>query len=224
MLCLPSIRYAHWKSLPVHRAFGLLRTRPTRIPVRGGSLTCWESFCSIPIGQFGLQSPVHGFDSRLRFPTFPRQGKLPSWAFSSWLPGLASRCFAHSLRAAPDQPRRTNKEKRPFQEGHHRLQGGRSGPRRLDDLGGLDEDFTACDTGIPNQFFRAYHAAHGQGGTNAKQRNLSAVARPPEESSYPCGLGICGTADGLQVTQDCFSVISPGNLAVGFSREGRGCR
>ena len=34
-----------WKSLPVHRAFGLLRTRPTRIPVRGGSLTCWEFLC-----------------------------------------------------------------------------------------------------------------------------------------------------------------------------------
>jgi site-specific recombinase XerD len=37
---------------------------------------------------------------------------------------------------------------------------------------GLDEDFTACDTGVLNRFFRDYHSAHGQGGTNTKQRNL----------------------------------------------------
>jgi integrase/recombinase XerD len=37
---------------------------------------------------------------------------------------------------------------------------------------GLDGDFTACDTGVLNRFFRDYRAVHGQGGTNTKQRNL----------------------------------------------------
>ena len=37
---------------------------------------------------------------------------------------------------------------------------------------GIEADFTACDTKALNRFFAAYHAAHGQGGTNTKQRNL----------------------------------------------------
>ena len=37
---------------------------------------------------------------------------------------------------------------------------------------GIDADFTACDTELLNRFFAAYFAAHGQGGTNTKQRNL----------------------------------------------------
>jgi hypothetical protein len=37
---------------------------------------------------------------------------------------------------------------------------------------GIEEDFTACDTAMLNRFFAAYFAAHGQGGTNTKQRNL----------------------------------------------------
>jgi integrase/recombinase XerD len=36
----------------------------------------------------------------------------------------------------------------------------------------IEGDFTACDTGLLNRFFRDYHATHGQGGTNTKQRNL----------------------------------------------------
>ena len=36
----------------------------------------------------------------------------------------------------------------------------------------IDGDFTACDTKTLNRFFAAYFAAHGQGGTNTKQRNL----------------------------------------------------
>ena len=36
----------------------------------------------------------------------------------------------------------------------------------------IEEDFTACDTAMLNRFFAAYYAAHGQGGTNTKQRNL----------------------------------------------------
>jgi integrase/recombinase XerD len=37
---------------------------------------------------------------------------------------------------------------------------------------GLEADFTRCDTAALNRFFRAYLAAHSQGGTNTKQRNL----------------------------------------------------
>jgi integrase/recombinase XerD len=36
----------------------------------------------------------------------------------------------------------------------------------------VDGDFTVCDTKMLNRFFAAYHDAHGQGGTNTKQRNL----------------------------------------------------
>jgi site-specific recombinase XerD len=36
----------------------------------------------------------------------------------------------------------------------------------------IEEDFTACDTAMLNRFFAAYFAAHSQGGTNTKQRNL----------------------------------------------------
>lgn len=36
----------------------------------------------------------------------------------------------------------------------------------------VDGDFTVCDTKLLNRFFAAYHDAHGQGGTNTKQRNL----------------------------------------------------
>lgn len=37
---------------------------------------------------------------------------------------------------------------------------------------GIDGDFTACDTVMLNRFFATYFRAHGQGGTNTKQRNL----------------------------------------------------
>jgi integrase/recombinase XerD len=37
---------------------------------------------------------------------------------------------------------------------------------------GNDGDFTACDTALLNEFFAAYFAGHGQGGTNTRQRNL----------------------------------------------------
>jgi hypothetical protein len=46
-------------------------------------------------------------------------------------------------------------------------------------------------------------------------------SRPEENSSLRCELDLCGTADGRQATQDCFSVISPGNLATGSSKEGK---
>jgi hypothetical protein len=36
----------------------------------------------------------------------------------------------------------------------------------------IDADFTACGTAMLNRFFATYFAAHGQGGTNTKQRNL----------------------------------------------------
>jgi site-specific recombinase XerD len=37
---------------------------------------------------------------------------------------------------------------------------------------GLEADFTGCDTAALNRFSRAYLAAHSQGRTNTKQRNL----------------------------------------------------
>jgi site-specific recombinase XerD len=37
---------------------------------------------------------------------------------------------------------------------------------------GIEAEFTGCGTATLNRFFAAYHAAHGQGGTNTKQRNL----------------------------------------------------
>jgi integrase/recombinase XerD len=68
---------------------------------------------------------------------------------------------------------RTNQEKRPFQQ--ETITAYKVAARALDawmTSAGLDGDFTACDTGVLNRFFRDYHAAHGQGGTNTKQRNL----------------------------------------------------
>jgi integrase/recombinase XerD len=68
---------------------------------------------------------------------------------------------------------RTSKEKRPFQE--ETITAYQVTARALDawmTSAGLDGDFTACDTGVLNRFFRDYRATHGQGGTNTKQRNL----------------------------------------------------
>jgi hypothetical protein len=68
---------------------------------------------------------------------------------------------------------RTNQEKRPFQQ--ETITAYKVAARALDAWmasQGLEEDFTACDTGVINRFFRDYHAGHGQGGTNTKQRNL----------------------------------------------------
>jgi hypothetical protein len=69
---------------------------------------------------------------------------------------------------------RTNQEKRPFQE--ETITAYKVAARALDawmTASGLDGDFTACDTGVLNRFFRDYHAAHGQGGTNNQ------AAQPP---------------------------------------------
>jgi len=68
---------------------------------------------------------------------------------------------------------RTNQEKRPFQE--ETITAYKVAGRALDawmTASGLDGDYTTCDTEVLNRFFRDYHAAHGQGGTNTKQRNL----------------------------------------------------
>jgi site-specific recombinase XerD len=68
---------------------------------------------------------------------------------------------------------RTNQEKRPFQE--ETITAYKVAARALDawmTTSEMDGDFTVCDTGLLNRFFRDYHAAHGQGGTNTKQRNL----------------------------------------------------
>ena len=67
----------------------------------------------------------------------------------------------------------TNKQHRPFQEetivAYCRAASALS--TWLDEVD-LKVDFTGCDTAVLNRFFRAYHSAHSQGGTNTKQRNL----------------------------------------------------
>ena len=68
---------------------------------------------------------------------------------------------------------RTNKHKRPYQE--ETITAYKVAARALSAwMTGKDieEDFTACDTPVLNRFFRDYQAAHGQSGTNTKQRNL----------------------------------------------------
>ncbi|HTU76972.1 MAG TPA: hypothetical protein VMG38_25970 [Trebonia sp.] len=67
----------------------------------------------------------------------------------------------------------TNKQRRPFQE--ETILAYRRAALVLSawmDEVGLEVDFTGCDTAVLNRFFRAYHSAHSQGGTNTKQRNL----------------------------------------------------
>jgi hypothetical protein len=69
---------------------------------------------------------------------------------------------------------RTNKEKRPFQD--ETIAAYQVAARALNawmTSAGLDGDFTACDTGVLNRFFRDYRASHGQGGTNTKQRTCA---------------------------------------------------
>lgn len=68
---------------------------------------------------------------------------------------------------------RTNQEKRPFQD--ETITAYKVAARALDAWmakEGMEGDFTACDAGVLNRFFRDYHATHSQGGTNTKQRNL----------------------------------------------------
>ena len=75
--------------------------------------------------------------------------------------------FAEWLRT------QTNKHKRPFQE--QTILGYSEAARVLDRwMAGhsVDGDFTACDVPMLNEFFADYHAGHGQGGTNNRQRNL----------------------------------------------------
>jgi integrase/recombinase XerD len=67
----------------------------------------------------------------------------------------------------------TNKQRRPFQE--ETVQAYTAAALTLSawmEAEGVSGDFTACDTGVLNRFFRWYYEAHSQGGTNTKQRNL----------------------------------------------------
>ena len=75
--------------------------------------------------------------------------------------------YCQSLRA------RTNRKGRPFQDGT--VSAYRDAVIALDawmTSTGLEADFTGCDTAVLNRFFADYLAAHGQSGTNTKQRNL----------------------------------------------------
>jgi len=68
---------------------------------------------------------------------------------------------------------RTNQEKRPFHE--ETVVAYAKAARALDTwmtAQCIEGDFTACDTGMLNLFFRDYHVGHSRGGTNTKQRNL----------------------------------------------------
>jgi hypothetical protein len=68
---------------------------------------------------------------------------------------------------------RTNKHHRPFQP--DTILAYTETARVLDrwmSEQGIDGDFTTCDTAMLNRFFGDYIAAHGQGGTNTRQRNL----------------------------------------------------
>jgi site-specific recombinase XerD len=69
---------------------------------------------------------------------------------------------------------RTNKHDRPFQE--DTITAYRDAARALHRWMSeheVEEDFTACDTGLLNRFFAGYLASHCQTGTNTVQRNLS---------------------------------------------------
>jgi integrase/recombinase XerD len=51
---------------------------------------------------------------------------------------------------------------------------------------GIDGDFTTVDTAMLNRYFRDYHQRHGQGGTNAQQRNLLPLFKfLQEEHGHP---------------------------------------
>jgi integrase/recombinase XerD len=67
----------------------------------------------------------------------------------------------------------TNRQRRPFQE--ETIQTYTAAALTLSawmEAEAISGDFTACDTGMLNRFFRRYYEAHSQGGTNTKQRNL----------------------------------------------------
>jgi integrase/recombinase XerD len=51
---------------------------------------------------------------------------------------------------------------------------------------GIDGDFTTVDTAMLNRYFRDYYQRHGQGGTNAQQRNLLPLFKfLQEEHGHP---------------------------------------
>jgi hypothetical protein len=55
---------------------------------------------------------------------------------------------------------------------------------------GIEGDSTVVDTAMLNRYFRDYHREHGQGGTNAQQRNLLPLLNSSRKSmitSVPAG-------------------------------------
>jgi len=105
-------------------------------------------------------------------PVLAAPGEHPGLRARPGLPGADLRRlmigeFGEWLRS------RTNRQHRPFQQ--DTVSAYTETARVLDRWmteQGEEGDFTACDTALLNRFFAAYHAAHGQGGTNTRQRNL----------------------------------------------------
>src|SRR5512146_458692 len=129
-------------------------------------------------------------------PHLPQPSPRPADLTGAQLRAMQVSEFAQWLRS------RTNQEKRPFQE--ETITAYKVAARALDawmTTREMDGDFTACDTATLNLFFRDYNAAHAQGGTNTKQRNLrhpfsSARVVLPAVLAQQCGaeLGPVGAA------------------------------
>jgi integrase/recombinase XerD len=117
--------------------------------------------------------------SPLRVASFPGGSRSPRPGLRSLPPGHRAGMTGEQLRAMQVSEfcqwlrSRTNQEKRPFQE--QTITACKVAARALGawmTTSGIDGDFTDCDAGMLNRFFRDYRAAHGQGGTNTEQRNL----------------------------------------------------
>jgi hypothetical protein len=108
---------------------------------------------------------VAGFPGTAGSPPLPRSVPPAVAMTGEQLRAMQISEFCQWLRS------RTNQEKRPYQE--ETITAYQVAARALDawmTVAGMDGDFTACDAGVLNRFFRDYHAGHRQNGTNTKQR------------------------------------------------------
>jgi hypothetical protein len=97
---------------------------------------------------------VASFPGAAGVPPLPRDAPPAAGMTGEQLRAMQISEFCQWLRS------RTNHEKRPFQE--ETITAYRVAARALDawmTTAGMDGDFTACDAGVLNRFFRDYHAA-----------------------------------------------------------------